>query len=79
MKIYKEVNYDSMEFWSGGQDTVNDLTDEQLKRVWDYLEDTYDEMDETKLNEFFWFDRDFIAELLGFEDYDELLDHNRAL
>ena len=34
------------------------------------------EIEDTELNDFFWFERDLIAEWLGYEDYDELMhDH----
>jgi hypothetical protein len=31
------------------------------------------ECSDTELNDFFWFERDTIAEWLGYEDYDELI------
>jgi hypothetical protein len=34
------------------------------------------EMTDTDLNDFFWFERDTIAEWLGYDNYDELM-HDR--
>ena len=75
MRIYREVDADSFEFWSGGQDTVDDLTIEELEQVWEYLEDLYrgESPDEYEINDFFWHERDEVARVLGYPDYDELL------
>ena len=75
MKIYKEVNsvYD-FEFWSGAKDTVEYLLDSEVNEIISMLEMSgYDEMSETELNDFFWFECDTIAEWLGFNDFDEIM------
>ena len=36
-------------------------------------DELYAEMEDVELNDFFWFERDTIAEWLGYEDYDELM------
>lgn len=78
MLVKKEVEAMNFDFWSGGQDTVDELTIEELETIWEYLENTYEEgMDETQINDFFWFERDFIAELLGYEDFDEIMERNK--
>ena len=78
MLVKKEMNAYDFEFWSGGKDTVEELTFGEVEMIWNYLEETYDgEMDETAINDFFWFERDFIAELLGFENFDEIMNRNR--
>lgn len=60
--------------WSGAVDTLNDLTYSEIETVLSNLEDIYPEgMTETELNDFLWFERDFIAEILGYSDYEELL------
>lgn len=75
MKVYKEVNYAwDFEFWSGGKDTANDLTDHEIGIIFDLIDDMYpDGCSETDVNDIFWFERDWIAEALGYSDYDELL------
>jgi hypothetical protein len=43
------------------------------------LEDTYDGwLTDCQLNDFFWFDRDTIAEWLGFQDWKELEEYATA-
>lgn len=75
MKIYKEVNsrYD-FEFWSGAKDTVKYLLDSEVNTVFSMLEDSgSDEMSETELNDFFWFEDDTIAKWLGWPDFETLM------
>lgn len=72
MKIYAEKNLRNFEFWSGAIEHANLLTCEQLDEVEQILEDTYpDGMDETELNDLFWFDFDTVCEWLG-TSYEEL-------
>ena len=75
MKITKEVDsYSDFEFWSGARDTAVELTADEIAEVFSILEDAYPEgMTETELNDFFWFERDTIAEWLGYEDFDEIM------
>lgn len=74
MKIYKEVNANDFEFWSGARDTVKYLTDDEVEQIFDELEILYPEgMDETEVNDFFWFDDDTIADWLGWPDFGTLM------
>ena len=75
MKITKEVDsYSDFEFWSGARDTAEELTADEIEEIFTILEDAYPEgMTETELNDFFWFERDTIAEWLGYEDFDEIM------
>lgn len=78
MLVKQEMNAINFKFWSGGKDTVDELTLEELEQVWSYLEEAYEgEMDATAINDFFWFERDYIAEMLGFENFDAIMDRNR--
>lgn len=75
MKVYKEVNsaYDFC-FWSGGKETAEDLTTKEIEEIFSILEELYpDGIDETSVNDIFWFERDWIAEMLGYLDYENLL------
>lgn len=66
MKIYSEKSLRNFEFWSGAKENANELTFEQLDEVETILEDMYPEgMDETQINDLFWFDFDTIKEWLG--------------
>lgn len=63
--------YDKL--WSGGRDTLDDLTDEQIDTILEILASSGEEYSLTDLNDFFWFERDTIAEWLGYSDYDDLM------
>ena len=70
----KEISLYDFDAWSGGRDTLDDLTSAQCETIEQYLEDLYpDGIDETDLNDFLWFERDTIAEWLGYSSYEALM------
>ena len=75
MKIISETSLDRFEAWSGGRDTLDVLIEKDLC---DQLEamlknDIFpDGCTDTELNDLLWFDRDNIAEWLGFSDWETL-------
>ena len=72
MKIYSEKSLRNFEFWSGAKENANELTSAQLDEVETILEDLYPNgMDETQINDLFWFDFDTIKEWLGITEEDE--------
>ena len=72
MKVYKEINLRDFEFWSRAKDNAETLTNEQLDMVESILEDAYpDGVEDTQINDFFWFDFDTIREWLGIKDEEE--------
>ena len=74
MKIYTEESLKNFEFWSGAKDTVKYLTDDELDTIEKILEDIYPEgMSETQINDIFWFENDWIAEILGYNDFEEIM------
>lgn len=75
MKVYREVNGRGFEFWSGAKSTVEYLTGEEIDTIFDYLEECNpDGMNETEVNDFFWFEDDTIAEWLGWPDFETLME-----
>lgn len=80
MKIISEdKRLRDFDFWSGAKDTVDYLTSEELDTIEDMLEDAYpDGMTETQVNDLFWFDTDVIAEWLGYEDFESLINERSA-
>ena len=69
MKIYSEKSLGDFEFWSGAKENANELTSAQLDEVETILGDLYPEgMDETQINDLFWFDFDTIKEWLRITD-----------
>lgn len=78
MKVITEMSLNDFNFWSGGIDTVEELTSDELNTIQSYLEEIYpDGLTETEINDFLWLERDFIAELLGYSNFDEIMDQNR--
>ena len=74
MKIWSEDSIRNFNFWSGGRDTVDDLFDSDFDIIEPILEEMFEgEVEDVDLNDFFWFERDTIAEWLGYEDYEELM------
>ena len=77
MKIYSETSLNNFEFWSGAKDTIKYLTESELDTIESYLEELYPEgMTDTELNDFMWFEDDTIAEWLGYNDFDEIMNRN---
>ena len=72
MKIYTDQSLASFNFWSGAKDNALELSSHQLDEVEEILEDLYpDGIDETQLNNFFWFDFNTVKEWLGIEEEEE--------
>jgi len=68
MKITTECSLNNFEFWSGAKGNAAELTLDQLNEVENMLEDIYPEgMNETALNDFFWFEFDTVREWLGID------------
>ncbi len=77
MKIFKEVSLKEFDFWSGAKDTVKYLTFDELDQIEEMLKDIYpDGLSETELNDFFWFGDEMIAEWLGFESFEEVMERD---
>lgn len=73
MYIKKEISLPNFEFWSGAKDTAMSLDWEDMERIEDQIEEYLGELPEdTELNDFFWFEEDTIAQILGYEDWESL-------
>ena len=70
MIIKTEISsFDEFKPWSGGKDTLDDLTYEQQERLFEYAEELFhDGCTDTELNDWLWFERDSIYEYLGIDD-----------
>lgn len=75
MRIYKDVSLCDFEPWQGAIYTMNHLTDDELNLLESTLEETAPEngYSETEINDILWFERDWIAQILGYEDWEDLL------
>ena len=66
MIVTSEVKLSNFEFWSGAETFVSYLEKSELDTIESILEDIYPEgMNETAINDLFWFDQDTIAEWLN--------------
>lgn len=75
MKIIIETSLENFEAWSGGADTLNTLIEKDLCERLEYIieNDIFpDGCTDTELNDFLWFEDDFIAELLGYKNWEDL-------
>lgn len=74
MKIYTETALKDFEFWSGAKSTAQYLTDDDFDIIENILEDEGESYSETDINDIFWFEKDWIAEMLGYIDFDDLME-----
>lgn len=78
MKYTKECSLDDFEAWSGGKDTLDVLQqNDDCDEVESLIEMCWEEdlPTETQINDFLWFERDMIAEHLGYSDWDDYEEH----
>ena len=80
MKIYREISLHEFDFWAGAKDRVKYLTRDELEQIEERLEEICPEgLSETDLNDLFWHEDDLIAEWLGYENFEELLEREEWL
>lgn len=64
MKVSSEINLRNFDFWSGAKN--HSFTYNELEEIQFQLEEIYTEgMDETQINDLFWFEEEFLCELIG--------------
>lgn len=76
MKYYVEDSLDNFEAWSGGKDTLETLREkgdvDSVECLIEELASTSEEgWTDTNINDFLWFERDMIAEHLGYSSWEE--------
>ena len=68
MTIKTEQSLRNFEFWSGAKANAEMMTAEELDSVENELEAMYPEgMTDTEINDLFWFDFEYVCELIGLE------------
>ena len=68
IKIVKEINICEFEAWSGAKDTLDNLDNcGKLDELQDLLLSISETWEKTELNDFLWFEEDYIYECLGIE------------
>tara|TARA_R110000850_G_scaffold34714_1_gene93403 strand:- start:49 stop:276 length:228 start_codon:yes stop_codon:yes gene_type:complete len=67
MRVSKELNLTSFEFWSGA--TSHKFSYNELKELEHQLEDLFHEQapTETDINDMFWFEEEMLCEWLGID------------
>ena len=65
------------EFWSGAKQRTDHLTTEQLDQLDDLLPEILGYIPtDTAINDLFWFEENYIAQLLGFKNWEALERYN---
>ena len=73
MKIYSDESLTNFEFWSEAKKIVDKLTSEELEDLEPIIEDMYpDGIDETELNDPFWFDTEEVLSWIGLTENEVL-------
>lgn len=74
--VIREESPYEFKYYEQAKDTIKYLTDSELEKVWETLYDTSENkmLESTEINEFFWFETDTIAEWLGYESFDKIME-----
>lgn len=64
MKVISEINLRNFNFWAGAKN--HSFNYDELEEIEYQLEDIYpDGMEDVQINDLFWFDEEFLCELIG--------------
>lgn len=76
MLITTQRTWRSFKFWLGAKDTVQTLNHAEMDTVWCILENDVfpDGATDREVNNFFWFEKNTIAEWLGYESWEQLIE-----
>lgn len=78
MIIKEDIALRDFDFWQGAKATVKILSNEELDLLDEILYEIYPYgLEPVELNDLFWFDDDFIAELLGYESWDAMYEERK--
>lgn len=75
MRYITEENLYDFNFWSGGLRTAKCLEPYEMAMIENWFENNFRDGDLTasEINNFFWFKTDEIAQILGFENWEDYL------
>ena len=76
MKVRQDISLEKFEAWSGGVDTKERIIEAGKESAFEsYIEEVYPEgIDAEDLNDFLWFEEDYIFEFLGIKEEEEETD-----
>ena len=80
MKIYEEQRLFNFTFWGGAISAAELLTEDEFDKIEQTLADIYGDdycYEDTFINDLFSFETDFIAQCLGYTDFETMLDERR--
>lgn len=73
MKIVSEINLSDFNFWSGAKNLADKLTDDEFKLVENVLlDDSFNGVTSTEINDMFWFEPEKICDWIGL-NYNEVI------
>lgn len=74
MKYLVEDSLHNFDFWDGAKDRIRFLEWSDLDTIESQLEDIFCDKipTDTEINDLFWFEEDLIAEMLGYNSWEEL-------
>jgi hypothetical protein len=67
MKYLVERELRHFDFWSGAKDNAKEFTWHELDMIEEQLEQDFDNLTETQINDMMWFEPEFLASLIGLE------------
>lgn len=67
MKYLVERDLRHFDFWSGAKDNAKEFTWHELDMIEEQLEQDFDNLTETQINDMMWFEPEFLASLIGLE------------
>lgn len=71
MRVYSEISLTSFEFWGGAKDRAKMLTYEEIERIGEVIEELYEDIEDTAINDLFWFDFGWCCECIGIKYNEE--------
>ena len=73
MRVYQEISFEDFDAWSGAVDTKEKIVDAGKAEEFEALvEELFPNgVEATELNDFLWFDDDYILEILGITEDNE--------
>lgn len=57
----------------GAVDTIEELTDSEVETILSMVEEMEEDITDSYLSDFFWFERDTIAEWLGYDSFEDIM------
>ena len=77
LRSYSEIPLAEYNFWPEAQDRTRFLTEEELNRIEQILEQLYPEgLNEDEINSIFWLEEGLIAEWLGYESFAQIMERD---